>query len=160
MPFSSLVTESMLQCGPNRTELRSMDSFIQILCRFQKSNQKVPPLSLPCTKNHPLLRNMQEKYIFSPQSLLLCGATQKCRPRGTPYLHVLCRVDLIPLHSALRALLALQWCVILPKNLSLWVVMQIHARVCNIRFILSIRSFIFLLIFKQRVKSFVFKRWL
>ena len=27
-----------------------MDSYIQILCRFQKSEQKVPPPSLPCFK--------------------------------------------------------------------------------------------------------------
>ena len=45
-----LVTQPMMQCQPNRTELRSMDSYIQILCRFQKSKWKVPPLSLPCIK--------------------------------------------------------------------------------------------------------------
>ena len=27
-----------------------MDSYSQILCRLQKSKQKVPPLLLPCTK--------------------------------------------------------------------------------------------------------------
>ena len=32
----SLVTQPMLQCRPNQTELRLMDSYIQILCRFQK----------------------------------------------------------------------------------------------------------------------------
>ena len=32
----SLVTQPMLQSGPNRTELRSMDSFIQILGLFKK----------------------------------------------------------------------------------------------------------------------------
>ena len=41
--FPTLVTQPMLQCRPNRTELRSMDSYIQILCRFHKSKQKVPP---------------------------------------------------------------------------------------------------------------------
>ena len=41
----------MMQRRPNPTELRSMDSYIQILCRFQKSKQKVPPPSLPCIKN-------------------------------------------------------------------------------------------------------------
>ena len=33
---ATLVTQPMLQLRPNRTELRSMDSYIQILCRFQK----------------------------------------------------------------------------------------------------------------------------
>ena len=31
----------MLQRQPNRTELRWMDSYIQILCRFQKCKRKV-----------------------------------------------------------------------------------------------------------------------
>ena len=44
--FLSLVTQPMLQHRPNRTELRSMDSYSQILCRLQKSEQKVSPLSL------------------------------------------------------------------------------------------------------------------
>ena len=48
--WSSLVTQPMMQRWQNRTELRSMDSFIQILCRFQKSKQKVPPPSLSFTK--------------------------------------------------------------------------------------------------------------
>ena len=30
-----------------------MDSYIQILCRFQKGKRKVPPPSLPCTKKSP-----------------------------------------------------------------------------------------------------------
>ena len=30
-----------------------MDSYIQSLCRFQKSMLKVPPTSLPCTKKSP-----------------------------------------------------------------------------------------------------------
>ena len=38
---NSLVTQPMMQ--PNQTELRSMDSYIQILCRFQKCKGKVPP---------------------------------------------------------------------------------------------------------------------
>ena len=50
---SALVTQPMMQRPPNPTELRLMDSYIQILCRFQKSKQKVPPLSLPCTKKSP-----------------------------------------------------------------------------------------------------------
>ena len=40
----------MLQHGPSRTELRLMDSYIQILCSFQKSKQKVPPPSQTCAK--------------------------------------------------------------------------------------------------------------
>ena len=41
----TLVTQPMMQRRPNQTELRSMDSYTQILCRFQKSKQKVPPPS-------------------------------------------------------------------------------------------------------------------
>ena len=39
----TLVTQPMLQRRPNRTELRLMDSYIQILWRFQKCKGKVPP---------------------------------------------------------------------------------------------------------------------
>ena len=39
----TLVTQHMLQRQPNRMELRSMNSYIQILCRFQKCKRKVPP---------------------------------------------------------------------------------------------------------------------
>ena len=42
---SALVTQPMMQRRPNPTELRSMDSYIQILSRFQKSKRKVPPPS-------------------------------------------------------------------------------------------------------------------
>ena len=48
-----LVTQSMLQHWPNRTELRSMDSYIQILLRFQKCKQKVPPPSLLSNEKSP-----------------------------------------------------------------------------------------------------------
>ena len=41
----ALVTQPMLQLRPSCTELRSMDSHTQILCRFQKCKQKVPPPS-------------------------------------------------------------------------------------------------------------------
>ena len=47
----------MMQRPPNPTELRLMDSYIQILCKFQKSKQKVPPPS-------PL---SNEKSPFTPQ---------------------------------------------------------------------------------------------
>jgi hypothetical protein len=39
-----LVTQPMMQRRPNPTELRSMDSYIQIFCRFQKYKQNFPPL--------------------------------------------------------------------------------------------------------------------
>ena len=42
--------QPMLQRRPNWTELRSMDSYIQILCRFQKCKRKVPPPTLLSTK--------------------------------------------------------------------------------------------------------------
>ena len=40
----------MLQSGPNPTELRAMDFYSQILCRFQKSKRKVPPPVLKIQK--------------------------------------------------------------------------------------------------------------
>ena len=39
---TALVTQPMMQRRLNQTELRSMNN--QILCRFQTSKQKVPPL--------------------------------------------------------------------------------------------------------------------
>ena len=53
----TLVTQPMLQLRPNCTELRSMDYYHQILCRFRKCKQKVPPPSL--------LSNNFEKSCFS-----------------------------------------------------------------------------------------------
>ena len=41
----SLVTQPMMQRRLNPTELRSMDSYIQIFYRFQKSKRKIPPRS-------------------------------------------------------------------------------------------------------------------
>ena len=50
----TLVTQPMLQRRPNRTELRSMYSYIQILCRFQKNKLKVPqPSPLITQKSSP-----------------------------------------------------------------------------------------------------------
>ena len=43
---SALVTQPMLQLRPNPTELRSMDYYHQVFCRFRKYNWKVPPPSL------------------------------------------------------------------------------------------------------------------
>ena len=40
----SLVIQPMMQRWPNPTELRSMDSCIQFLCRFRKSKQKLMTL--------------------------------------------------------------------------------------------------------------------
>ena len=37
----TLITQPMLQRRPNRTKLRSMDSYIQILCLFQKCKRIV-----------------------------------------------------------------------------------------------------------------------
>ena len=48
-----LVTQPMLQRRPNRKELRSIDSYIQILCQFQKSKQKGPPPSPLSTQKSP-----------------------------------------------------------------------------------------------------------
>ena len=42
----SLLTQSRIQHQPNPMELRSMDSCIQISCRFLKCQQNVPPPSL------------------------------------------------------------------------------------------------------------------
>ena len=54
----ALVTQPMSQLRPNRTELRSMDCYHQIFCRFRKCKRKVPPPAL--------LRNDFEKsWIFS-----------------------------------------------------------------------------------------------
>ena len=43
----------MLQRRPNPTELRMMDSYIQILCRFHKCIRKVPPPSLLSNEKSP-----------------------------------------------------------------------------------------------------------
>ena len=51
----------MMQRRPNPTKLRSMDSSIQILCRFQKCEQKVPLTSLLNIKKSP------------PVNVLLCN---------------------------------------------------------------------------------------
>ena len=58
-----LVTQPMLQCRPNRTELRLMDSCIQILCRFQKNKQKVPLLSPLSTQKPPFALFNDEKNL-------------------------------------------------------------------------------------------------
>ena len=49
----ALITQPMMQRRPNPTELKSMDSYTQLFCRFQKSKQNVPLPSLPCIKKSP-----------------------------------------------------------------------------------------------------------
>ena len=48
-----IVTQHMLQRRPNGMELRSMDSYIQTLRRFQKCRQKVPPPLLLSNEKSP-----------------------------------------------------------------------------------------------------------
>ena len=50
---STLVTQPMLQLRPNWSELRSMDYYHQIFCRFRKCKQKVPPPSPLSTQKLP-----------------------------------------------------------------------------------------------------------
>ena len=47
--LDALVTQPMSQLRPNYTELRSMDYYHQIFCRFRKCKRKVPPPSLHST---------------------------------------------------------------------------------------------------------------
>ena len=58
-----LVTQPMMQRQPNPTELRSMDSYIQILCRFQKSKRKIPPPSPLSTKKSPFTRPLLTLFL-------------------------------------------------------------------------------------------------
>ena len=63
-----IITQPMMQLRPNRTELRLMDSFIQILCRFQKFKRKVPPLSPLFRRKKPCLLKVHvygSKFFFS-----------------------------------------------------------------------------------------------
>ena len=71
----TLVTQPMLQLRPNCTELRSMDLFNQILCRFQKYKRKVPPPSLPPLekKNCRFLW----KHFFFSRNLFFPSSKQK-----------------------------------------------------------------------------------
>ena len=54
----SLVTQPMLQCRPNRTELKSMDYYHEFFCRFRKCKRKVPPPSL-------LSNDFEKSWFFS-----------------------------------------------------------------------------------------------
>ena len=51
--YKALVTQPMMQRQPNPTELRLMDSYIQILGRFKTSKQKLPPPSPLNTQKSP-----------------------------------------------------------------------------------------------------------
>ena len=50
---STLVTQPMLQLRPNCSELRLMDYYHQIFCRFRKCKRKVPPPSPLSTQKLP-----------------------------------------------------------------------------------------------------------
>ena len=54
----TLVTQPMLQLRPNCTELRLMDYYHQIFCRFRKCKRKVPPPS-------PLSNDFEKSWFFS-----------------------------------------------------------------------------------------------
>ena len=54
----TLVTQPMSQLRPNCTELRLMDYYHQIFCRFRKCKQKVPPPAL-------LSNDFEKSWFFS-----------------------------------------------------------------------------------------------
>jgi hypothetical protein len=62
---NALVTKPMLKRRPNRTELRLMDSYIQVLCRLQKCKRKVPPLLLLSNEKSPFTPQRIKKGDFS-----------------------------------------------------------------------------------------------
>ena len=59
-----LVTQPMMQCWRNPTELRSMDSCIQILYRFQKSMRKLPPLYPLSTQKSPFTPQRKKMFML------------------------------------------------------------------------------------------------
>ena len=59
-----LVTQSMLQRQPNHTVLRSMDSYIQMLSRFQECKQKVPPPSFLSNEKSPFTPKDEKNLPF------------------------------------------------------------------------------------------------
>ena len=64
LPPSAQVTQPMMQGWPNPMELRSMDSFIQILCIFQKCERKVPPPSPLSNEISPFTSHKGMRKIF------------------------------------------------------------------------------------------------
>ena len=70
----TLVTQPMLQLRPNCTELRSMDYYHQIFCRFRKCKWKVPPPS-------PLSNDFEKSWFFSKNLVtFLFSKTKNFRP--------------------------------------------------------------------------------
>ena len=67
----TLVTQPMLQLRPNCTELRSMDLYNQILCRFQKCKRKVPPPS-------PLFGRKKKVNFFFQESFFFRHPSKSC----------------------------------------------------------------------------------
>ena len=61
--WQALVTQPMLQLRPNCTELRSLDYYHQICCRFQKCKRKVPPPSLLNNEKSPFTPPKGEKNL-------------------------------------------------------------------------------------------------
>ena len=59
----TLVTQPMSQLQPNPTELRSMDYYHQIFCRFWKCKQKVPPPSPLSIQKLPFTPPKDEKNL-------------------------------------------------------------------------------------------------
>ena len=62
----TLVTQPMIQRRLNPTELRSIDCYIQILCRFQKSKQKVPPPPPPHQYSKITLHPPRKEHFSHP----------------------------------------------------------------------------------------------
>ena len=58
-----LVTQPMLQLRPNWSELRSMDYYHQIFCRFRKCKRKVPPPSPFSTQKSPFTPPKDKKNL-------------------------------------------------------------------------------------------------
>ena len=55
---------------------RTVDFYSQILCRFQKSKQKVPPPSLPCTKK--IKRSFFSNKCFFPEIFFFRHFSKSC----------------------------------------------------------------------------------
>ena len=78
-----LVTQSMLQRQPNRTVLRSMDSYIQMLSRFQECKQKVPPNLLLSNEKSPF--TFQGRFFSSSGEVKGDFSLQKRDGGGTSF---------------------------------------------------------------------------
>ena len=83
----------MLQRRPNRTELISMDSYIQILCRFQKCKQKVPPLLLLSNENSPFTPTKEDfsnpfSSIYDKNLWVVCNTQPYSSCGNIKYLYI------------------------------------------------------------------------